>query len=181
MEGAFHQGGPPPSVIVEDPCPALKVLDVSNNEAGFFSHRRVERANEHRQLPIPFLDLEGNMILEEVNKFNRIYKSQHSTTLLPRRPNAASHRPTAQVLNVVTHGAGCVASIVGTPFLLKRAWRVGDEVNFKALFPACFVYCMSSIACYLSSSLYHSTFKLGPARHICHIADQVSYTYPGRG
>ena len=34
-----------------------------------------------------------------------------------------------EVLNVITHGSGCVASIVGTPFLLKRAWRVGDEVR----------------------------------------------------
>ena len=130
--------------MVRDPCPGLRALDVSNNEAGFFSQRRIERANENRRSPIT-LDLEGNLVVQEV-------------------------------LNVITHGSGCIASIVGTPFLLKRAWRVGDEVQFKALFPACFVYCMSSIACYLSSSLYHSTFKLGAARHICHIADQVSFS-----
>jgi hemolysin III len=71
-----------------------------------------------------------------------------------------------EIANSISHGAGAVASLVGTPFLILHAVRLGDP----GYLIGAIVFAASMIALYLASTLYHS-FRPGRLKNAFRIID----------
>ncbi len=57
-----------------------------------------------------------------------------------------------EIANSISHGIGLLASVVGVPFLLFRAFGAG-QVGF---FVGASIFCLSMVLLYLASTLYHA-------------------------
>jgi hemolysin III len=68
--------------------------------------------------------------------------------------------------NSISHGAGVVASVVGAPFLILHALRIGDA----GYLIGSIVFAATMIMLYLSSTLYHS-FRPGRLKNAFRIID----------
>ena len=64
-----------------------------------------------------------------------------------------------EIANSVSHGAGLVGALVGTPFLIMHAVRQGDA----GFIVGTSVFSMSMILLYLTSTLYHA-WPIGKAK-----------------
>jgi hemolysin III len=78
----------------------------------------------------------------------------------------AAHSSGDEIANSISHGAGVVAAIVGTPFLILHAARLGDA----GYLIGSIIFSATMIVLYLSSTLYHS-FHPGRLKHIFRIID----------
>jgi hemolysin III len=116
--------------------------------------------------PLKLLDLSNNQVgfrsqagIEQVNQRRE----------RPIDLKLSGNLVLTESLNVATHGAGLAAAVVGSVVLLRMVQHAPGALRIGIL-----VYSASLIACYLSSTSFHSAFTLGRVRHITHIADQVS-------
>jgi len=71
-----------------------------------------------------------------------------------------------EIANSISHGAGVIAALVGTPFLILHAVRQGDT----GYLVGSIIFAATMIVLYLSSTLYHS-FRPGRLKHIFRIID----------
>jgi len=71
-----------------------------------------------------------------------------------------------EIANSISHGAGAVASVVATPFLILHALRLGDT----GYLVGSIIFAVTMVVLYLSSTLYHS-FRPGRLKHIFRIID----------
>lgn len=62
-----------------------------------------------------------------------------------------SHRE--ETANVITHGLGLIASLIGMPILSVTAWLNGDTLRFVA----CLIFGITLIMLYAASTIYHLT------------------------
>lgn len=74
-----------------------------------------------------------------------------------------------EVANMISHGIGLVIMLLGSPFLLYKAYYS----DLKYAFVSTLIYCLSSIMVYTSSTLYHSAYKLSLRRNM-RIFDHIS-------
>ena len=74
-----------------------------------------------------------------------------------------------EIANSVSHGAGLVAALVGTPILLVNAARHGDA-SFVA---ATSLFAATIILLYLASTLYHA-LPAGKAKRVFRVLDHSS-------
>ncbi len=65
-----------------------------------------------------------------------------------------------EIANSISHGVGVLAVLVGAPFLLVHAWRVGTTWDIVAA--SIFIGCASLL--YLGSTLYHALTHQGAKR-----------------
>jgi hemolysin III len=80
--------------------------------------------------------------------------------------SARRQTPGEELANSLTHAAGLVGSIIGTPFLLIGAVRHGDS----AFILGTSVFCAAMILLYSASSVYHA-LPAGPAKRLFFILD----------
>ena len=120
----------------------------------------------HESAPLRVLDLSNNQIgwrskagIERVNA----RRAQPITIEL------AGNLVLAETLNVITHGGGTIAAVVGSGMLLRLVMHAPVPLRL-----ACIVYATTLIICYTSSTLFHSSFMLGKVRHVFHILDQCA-------
>ena len=66
-----------------------------------------------------------------------------------------------EIANAISHGAGLLAVLVGTPFLIVQAARNGDA-GFIA---GTSIFCATAILLYLGSTLYHA-LPVGKAKRV---------------
>lgn len=71
-----------------------------------------------------------------------------------------------EIANSISHGAGVVASLVGAPFLVLHAVRLGDTGYLIGTI----VFAVTMVVLYLSSTLYHS-FRPGKLKNAFRIID----------
>ncbi len=71
-----------------------------------------------------------------------------------------------EIANSISHGAGLVASVVATPFLIVHAVRLG-EIGYLI---GVIIFSATMITLYLASTLYHS-FRPGRLKHIFRVID----------
>jgi hemolysin III len=77
--------------------------------------------------------------------------------------------PEEEIANTLTHGAGLVASLIVTPFLLAKAAATGNQ----ALVVGVLVFAFGMVAVYFSSTLYHAAQS--PRLKVrAHVLDHVS-------
>lgn len=62
--------------------------------------------------------------------------------------------------SAITHGVGAVLALIGTVFLLLRAWSIGNWANFGAFA----IYGASMVGLYTASTLYHCINTTIPGR-----------------
>jgi hemolysin III len=84
----------------------------------------------------------------------------------PRKTHGREQTPGEEIANSISHGAGAVASVVGAPFLILHALKLGDA----GYLTGSVVFAATMIVLYLSSTLYHS-FRPGRLKHIFRIID----------
>ena len=180
--------------------PQLETLDVSGNVLGSDAGAHIADALAHshrlRELKLRSCRLraagtdalslalalpshEGTSALRSVDLTNNQIGFRAKVAL--ERVNMRRMRPLAielggnlvltEALNVFTHGAGAMLALAGS-FTLMRAVRHASN----GLYYGCLVYCASLLACYLSSTCFHSMFPLqhSAVRHALHIADQCA-------
>ena len=75
-----------------------------------------------------------------------------------------------EVMNSLTHGLGFVASVIGTILLMNEA-SLPEASPYH--FWSCFIFSLSLMFLYLSSTLYHSFFMLPDAKDILQVMDHV--------
>lgn len=66
-----------------------------------------------------------------------------------------------ELANALSHGAGLVAALVGTPFLIAHAISLGETLFVVGVS----VFCVTMITLYLGSMLYHA-LPVGPAKRV---------------
>ena len=121
----------------------------------------------HESAPLKLLDLSNNQIgFRSKAGLERVL----SHLAQPLQVNLAGNLVMTEALNVLTHGAGVIAATVGSAWLLNLVrhgqWPLRVAVT---------VYATALIACYGSSTLFHSAFMLPQGvRHIFHILDQCA-------
>lgn len=71
-----------------------------------------------------------------------------------------------EIANSITHGAGLIGAIVGTPFLIIVAVRHGDT----PFLVGAAVFCTTMILMYAASTLYHALPK-GPVKRVFRVID----------
>ena len=71
-----------------------------------------------------------------------------------------------EISNSFSHGVGLVAALVGTPFLIMHALRIGDA----GFIVGTSVFSMSMILLYLASTLYHA-WPIGKAKRCFRIIE----------
>lgn len=71
-----------------------------------------------------------------------------------------------EIANSVSHGAGLVAALSGTPFLIVRAARHGDA----GFLVGTSIFAATILLLYLASTLYHALPK-GKAKHVFRIIE----------
>ena len=81
---------------------------------------------------------------------------QKSLTSLNREQSAGE-----EIANAVSHGTGLVAALIGMPFLIVHATRLGET----AFVVGVSVFCATMILLYLGSTLYHA-LPVGKAKRI---------------
>lgn len=69
------------------------------------------------------------------------------------KKEAALYSPLEEKLNILSHGLGVVLGIIALPFLLIRAYEVGETTPIVS----CALYGLSIIILYLASTLYHKS------------------------
>ncbi|OIR02233.1 hemolysin-III related [mine drainage metagenome] len=84
----------------------------------------------------------------------------------PRKTHGRDQTLGEEIANSISHGAGAVASVVGAPFLILHALKLGDT----GYLIGSVVFAATMIVLYLSSTLYHS-FRPGRLKHIFRIID----------
>jgi hemolysin III len=70
-------------------------------------------------------------------------------------PNASSkrmHSSTEELANMISHGFGFLAALIGAPILLLAAYRTGSSSFFVGMI----VFVIAILALYLASTLYHA-------------------------
>ena len=86
-----------------------------------------------------------------------------STSLaVPRREQSRGE----EIANSISHGAGLIAALVGTPFLVMHAVRHGDAGSIAG---SC-IFAASMVLLYLASTLYHS-LPAGKAKRMFRIIE----------
>lgn len=70
------------------------------------------------------------------------------------------------MLNATTHGLGLLLSILGTPALVRRASAASAPGDGSHGVLAAVLYCFSLCLLYLSSTAYHSGFRLTRAQRV---------------
>jgi hemolysin III len=78
----------------------------------------------------------------------------HKTIRQPQTDSAGKRRQSAgeEVANSLSHGAGFVAAVIGTPFLLAEVARVGSVADVVGAT----VFILTVMLAYLASTLYHA-------------------------
>ena len=71
-----------------------------------------------------------------------------------------------EIANSISHGAGLIAALVGTPFLVMHAVRHGDAGSIAG---SC-IFAASMVLLYLASTLYHS-LPAGKAKRMFRIIE----------
>jgi hemolysin III len=89
-----------------------------------------------------------------------------SPTDISRKIHGREQTLGEEIANSISHGAGAVASVVGTPFLILHALKLGDT----GYLIGSIVFAATMIVLYLSSTLYHS-FRPGRLKHIFRVID----------
>lgn len=89
-----------------------------------------------------------------------------SPTDISRKIHGREQTPGEEIANSISHGAGAVASVVGTPFLILHALKLGDT----GYLIGSVIFAATMIVLYLSSTLYHS-FRPGRLKHIFRVID----------
>jgi hemolysin III len=84
----------------------------------------------------------------------------------PRTAHGREQTLGEEIANSISHGAGTVASLVGAPFLILHALKVGHT----GYLIGSVVFAATMIVLYLSSTLYHS-FRPGRLKHVFRIID----------
>ena len=74
-----------------------------------------------------------------------------------------------EVANMVSHGIGLVIFLIGSPFLVYQA-LVSDVDNYTL---GTVIFCVSLLMVYISSTVYHSVFRLKIKRSL-RIFDHIS-------
>ena len=74
-----------------------------------------------------------------------------------------------ELANVVTHGSGLAASLVGLPPLIWVANAHGDASQIVA----CSVFAVSLVVLYTASTIYH-VLPTSPAKHLLRVIDHVA-------
>ena len=85
---------------------------------------------------------------------------------------AAIMRPQSrneEVANSISHGLGLVAAIVGTPFLIMHAARVGDAASIVGVS----IFAATMLMLYLGSTLYHA-LPAGKAKHVFRVIEHAA-------
>jgi predicted membrane channel-forming protein YqfA (hemolysin III family) len=86
------------------------------------------------------------------------------------RVDAEGNRVSAEVLSVLTHGAGLCLSVGAAVGLLRLSPRIADgrvRLGVK-------VFAMSLLVLYTSSTAFHAAFLQASARHVLHVFDQCA-------
>lgn len=94
---------------------------------------------------------------------------EQRTAGLTSKPQTARGREQSsgeEIANSISHGAGTVASLVGTPFLILHAVQLGKTGYLIGTI----IFSATMIFLYLASTLYHS-FRPGRLKHIFRIID----------
>lgn len=92
---------------------------------------------------------------------------EQSTTIRdPHFRHGREQTRAEEIANSISHGAGLVASIVGTPFIILHAVERGET---GYLVGVC-IFAATMIALYLSSTLYHALHP-GRLKHIFRIIE----------
>lgn len=89
--------------------------------------------------------------MDELLRPDESYRSETSKRRAWRGEQGRNPFDGLRPWSAMTHGAGAVLAVLGTVLLLGRASSVGDGPCIAALT----VYCISMIALYLASTLYH--------------------------
>ena len=76
--------------------------------------------------------------------------------------------PSEETANQLTHGLGCLLSVVGADVLVRTAWQTGDSRRIVG----CIVYAASLVLLYAASTLSHS-FNAPRLRDWFRTLDQV--------
>lgn len=86
------------------------------------------------------------------------------TSPLPREQTRGE-----ELANSLSHGLGCVAAMLGVPFLVAHSARQGDllDVVGTSIFSA------TIVLLYLSSAVYHGLQK-GPAKHVLRTVEHAA-------
>lgn len=79
----------------------------------------------------------------------------------PRTSAKREQSQPEEIANAISHGAGLVAVLLGTPFLIVQAARNGDA-GFIA---GTSIFCATAILLYLGSTLYHA-LPMGKAKRV---------------
>ena len=74
-----------------------------------------------------------------------------------------------EIANSVSHGVGVVAALVGLPFLLRQASRLGGG----AYLVANIIFVSTILLLYLTSTLYHALPR-GRAKHVFRIIEHIA-------
>lgn len=74
--------------------------------------------------------------------------------------------PGEEIANSISHGAGLVGAITGTPFLVIAAARHGDP----AFIVGASVFCAAMILLYSASTVYHALVR-GPIKRLFRVLD----------
>jgi hemolysin III len=83
-----------------------------------------------------------------------------------------SHRPQSrheELANVLTHGSGLAASLLGFPLLLLVATRSGDLLQIIG----CAVFAVTLVLLYAASTVYHA-LPASPAKHTLRLLDHIA-------
>jgi hemolysin III len=83
----------------------------------------------------------------------------------PAPPERAQSRG-EEIANSISHGAGLIAAIVGTPFLLLHAMQLGNARYLVGVS----IFAATMVLLYLASTLYHA-LPPGRAKHVFRILE----------
>jgi len=83
-----------------------------------------------------------------------------------QKPQERDQSRGEEIANSISHGAGLIASIVATPFLILHAAHLG----LTGYLIGCIIFAVTMIALYLVSTLYHS-LRPGRLKHIFRVID----------
>jgi hemolysin III len=81
---------------------------------------------------------------------------------------SAQRKLSEETVNQITHGAGCLLSVIGSIALCRFVWLHGDAWQIAG----CTIYSATLVALYAASTLSHS-FERESTRHFWRIVDQV--------
>lgn len=83
-----------------------------------------------------------------------------------RTPQERAQSRGEEIANSISHGAGLVAAIAGTPFLLRHAMQLGNTRYLVGVS----IFAATMVLLYLASTLYHA-LPPGRAKHVLRILE----------